>query len=486
MIMFEAVDLSKKMKKEEHKVVAPPLKVRLGELQRMVHASGIPVMIVFEGWDPMSMASVINKVLVPLDPRGFTYHNITSPERVELQMPFIWRFWMRAPWKGSIAIFDRSWYSRAVTECLDGSKCKALPQETIEDINRFEELLTDDGTAVIKLFLHTSKVEERKSSKKEGSIEACGLISEDLDSERLYRKHLPLLEDIMQRTDTPHAPWVIVEADDPEYAEVKVLRNIIDRLELALKRPPRLESAPSVVMAPSPRATIDLSARLTDNEYKDALEKVQGRMKGAQCELFRRKKRLVVVFEGRDASGKGGNITRLAQALNPRTYRVVPTGAPDDMELAHHYLWRFYRNLPLPGHMSIFDRSWYGRVLVERVESLTPEADWRRAYREINDFERWLVDNDAIVVKLWLEVDKETQLKRFIERVDDPRKTWKITSEDWAAREKWDNYTEAIDEMLERTSSSYAPWTVVASNDKNHSRVETIRAIADAVDKALR
>lgn len=485
MSMFDAVDLSKKMKKEEHKVVTPPLRERLGELQRRVQAAGTPVMVVIEGWEPMSMASVINKVLLPLDPRGFSYHNITTPDRIEKQMPFMWRFWMQAPWRGNIAIFDRSWYSRAVTECLDESKCKALPQEIIEDINRFEELLTDDGTVVVKMFLHTSKVEDKRPERKGESPEACGLLSEDLDSERLYRKHLPLLEDIIKRTDTPHAPWVIVEADDPEYAEVKVLRNIVDRLELALTRQAGPKVALPVVMGSSPRAVVDLSVQLPDDEYKNRLDKVQAKMKEAQCELFRKKKRLVVVFEGRDASGKGGNITRLAQALNPRTYQVVPTGAPDDMELAHHYLWRFCRRLPMPGHMSIFDRSWYGRVLVERVETLTPEADWIRAYREINDFERWLVNNDTIVVKLWLEVDKDTQLKRFIERVDDPRKTWKITPEDWVAREKWDLYTEAIDEMLERTSSPNAPWSVVASNDKNHSRVEIISIIVDAVNRAL-
>jgi polyphosphate:AMP phosphotransferase len=482
--MFDAVDLSKKMKKEEHKVIAPPLRERLGELQRQVHSAGIPVMIVFEGWEPMSMAPVINKVLLPLDPRGFSYHNITSPERIEKQMPFMWRFWMLAPWKGSIAILDRSWYSRAVAECLGEGKCKALPQDIMGDINRFEGLLADDGTVMIKLFLHTSKGEDRKSSAKV-SPESCGLMVEDLDSNRMFRKNLPLLEDVMQHTDAPHAPWVIVEADDLEYAEVKVLRNIIDRLEQALKGPVKKEVPPSVVMGPSSLATVDLSVKLPDDEYKSALEKAQDKMKGAQCELFRRKKRLVVVFEGRDASGKGGDINRLTQTLNPRTYQVVPTGAPDDMELAHHYLWRFYRKLPLPGHMSIFDRSWYGRVLVERVDSITPEAGWRRAYREINEFERWLVDNDTIVVKLWLEVDKATQLKRFIERVDDPKKTWKITPGDWIARERWDLYTKAIDEMLERTSSPHAPWTVIASNDKNHSRVETIRTIVDAIDKAL-
>ncbi|MBI0584144.1 MAG: hypothetical protein ISF22_07945 [Methanomassiliicoccus sp.] len=483
--MFAKIDLSKKMKKEEHKGLMPPLKERLGELQREVHEAGVPVIIVFEGWDPMSMAGVINRFMLPLDPRGFSYHDITSPELLEERMPFMWRFWTRAPWKGNIAVFDRSWYTRAVAECLDGGKCKAIPQEVIDDINRFESLLADDGTVIIKLFLHTSKGGEKRPDRKGVAPEACGLLMEDLDSDRLYRKHLPLLEKIMERTDASNAPWVIVEADDLEYAEVKVARTVIDRLETAVRGPYRPDTMAAGPKVTSPRPDVDLSLKLQDGDYKGQLEKQQGRMRGVQCELFNRKKRLVVVFEGRDASGKGGNINRLTQTLNPRTYQVVPTGAPDDMELAHHYLWRFIRRMPLPGHMSIFDRSWYGRVLVERVSSLATEAEWKRAYREINDFERWMVDNDIVVVKLWLEVDKKTQLERFIERVDDPRKTWKITADDWSARERWDRYTEAIDDMLERTSTPYAPWAVIPSNDKNYARVETIKRIADAVNDAL-
>lgn len=484
--MFKAVDLSKKMGKEEHKKVMPDLKLRLGELQRQVHEAGLPVMIVFEGWDAASMVSTINQFLLPLDPRGFSYYNIGKPDRVEEQMPFMWQFWMRTPWKGRMAIFDRSWYSRAVAECLDGGKCKALPQDLIVDINNFEKVLTDSGAVIIKLFLHTSNEDDGKPRRKVSDQDACGLIQDDLDIIRHYRKHFPLLEELMERTDHPHAPWTIVEADDAEFAEVRVIRIVVDRLSRSLMAPalPN-EDGLGAVTGRSLRASLDLDVKVPDDEYKGKLEKYQGKLRGVQCELYRKKKRLVVVFEGRDASGKGGNINRLTQTLNPRTYEVVPTTAPNDVELAHHYLWRFYQRLPLPGHLSIFDRSWYGRVLVERVNGLATERDWRRAYREINDFERMLVDNDAIVVKLWLEVDKETQLKRFVERMDDPPKVWKITQDDWAAREKWDQYTEAIDEMLLRTSTTYAPWTIIESNDKNHSRLKTLKTIIEASERAL-
>lgn len=483
--MFKAVDPSRQLRKGEHKAVMPPLNARLGELQRELREARIPVIIVFEGWEPTAMAFVINRVLLHLDPRGFTYHNISVPDHGEMEMPFMWRFWMRTPWKGQIAIFDRSWYSRAVTECLDEGKCKALPQDVIDGIVHFERLLSDDGTVMIKLFLHTSKREMVRPSHLSSTPEACGLVVEDLDAERLFRKNLPLLEEIMAMTDLPCCPWTVVESDDPDHAEVKVARTLIGRMEEALRpRPPRtLEKVePS---GTSPRLTADLTLSMPDEVYKEKLVKWQDSIREAQCRLFKTKWRLVVVFEGRDASGKGGAINRLAQALSPRTYHVIPTGVPDDMELSHHYLWRFQRRLPPPGHIAIFDRSWYGRVLVERVGSLVPEATWRRAYREINEFERILVDHRTIIVKLWLEVDMDTQLERFRERESDPQKTWKITPEDWKARERWDAYSEAIDEMLERTSTSHAPWTVIGSRDKNHSRIRTLKTIAQAVEKEL-
>jgi len=199
-----------------------------------------------------------------------------------------------------------------------------------------------------------------------------------------------------------------------------------------------------------------------------------------QAELFEKQRSLVVVFEGRDASGKGGAISRLTTSLNPRTYKVAPIYAPSSLERAHHYLWRFYRALPSRGHVAIFDRSWYGRVLVERVDDLAAEAEWSRAYQEINDLERSLIDDGTIIVKIWLEIDKAAQLKRFLDRVDDPKKSWKITADDWKSRAKWDEYSEAVDEMLLRTSTDLAPWTVVEGNDKNYARLKALRTVLDA------
>ncbi len=221
---------------------------------------------------------------------------------------------------------------------------------------------------------------------------------------------------------------------------------------------------------------------MKDSEYERSLERLQEKMRKRQEELYEKKRSLIVVFEGRDASGKGGAITRLTNSLNPRTCKVVPIYAPSEIELAHHYMWRFYRALPSRGHIAIFDRSWYGRVLVERVGGLATEAQWKRAYGEINDFERSLVDDGITMVKIWLEIDKDVQLKRFIDRAENPKKAWKITADDWRSRQQWDDYTEAVEEMLARTSTKQAPWTVVEGNDKNFARLKTLRTVLDATD----
>ena len=286
--MFKAVDLSKKMGKEEYKRVMPDLKLRLGELQRQAHEAGLPAIIVFEGWDAASMVSTINQFLLPLDPRGFSYYNIGKPDRVEALMPFMWQFWMRTPWKGRMAIFDRSWYSRAVAECLGGGKCKALPQDMVVEINNFEKLLTDSGAVMIKLFLHTSNGEDGRPGRKVSEQDACGLIHDDLDLVRHFRKHFPLLEELIEKTDHPYAPWTIVETDDAEFAEVRVMRIVVDRLSRALTAPPLPnEDGLGAVTGRSVRASMDLNVRVSDDEYKSKLEKYQGKLRGVQCELFR-------------------------------------------------------------------------------------------------------------------------------------------------------------------------------------------------------
>ncbi|CAN5639603.1 hypothetical protein BH09VER1_BH09VER1_15880 [soil metagenome] len=230
---------------------------------------------------------------------------------------------------------------------------------------------------------------------------------------------------------------------------------------------------------------LDQSASLEQDEYKKRLKKCQLELLNLQFALRERKNSLIVVMEGPDASGKGGAIKRLTERLDPRVLRVFSIVKPTQEEFQHHYLWRFWTRLPRYGSTTIFDRSWYGRVLVERVEGFCTETEWQRAYREINEFERLLMDDGAIIVKLYLHISKDEQLARFKSREGDPYKHWKITEEDWRNRRQWDQHNEAAEDMFEKTSPPEAPWVVIPANFKWHCRVKVIETVNAQVAKAL-
>jgi polyphosphate kinase 2 (PPK2 family) len=218
-------------------------------------------------------------------------------------------------------------------------------------------------------------------------------------------------------------------------------------------------------------------------EYDRLLADYQEQARDIQYLLYKRKVPLIIVYEGWDAAGKGGNIMRLVHRMNPRGYDVVPVARANQTELDHHFLWRFYLNFPRAGHITIFDRSWYGRVLVERVEGYCAETEWKRAFQEINETEELFVDNGGGLIKFWLEVSRDEQYRRFMARQEDPLKQWKMTEEDWRNREKWDPYEKAIDEMLARTSTPVAPWTVVESDDKYFARIKALQTLIDYGEK---
>lgn len=233
--------------------------------------------------------------------------------------------------------------------------------------------------------------------------------------------------------------------------------------------------------------TIDLSGRLTREEYMCNLLRYQLQLRELAYQLYVQKRTLVVVYEGWDAGGKGGNIKRVTEKLDPRGYEVFSIAAPKGEDGTHHYLWRFWRRLKPPDEKQviIFDRSWYGRVMVERIEGFCTEAEWKRAYREINEFERQLVDFGMIVAKFWIHISPEEQLRRFEARRGTPYKAWKLTEEDWRNRAKWDAYAEAVNDMLLRTSTATAPWTIVEGNDKWFARVKTLRTLVEVLSKEL-
>ena len=494
--MIEKIDLSKRVDKKTYRRVMDEAEEKLGLLQRECKDAGIPVILVFEGMGAAGKGVQINRLIQALDPRGFDVYACDRPTEDEQMRPFLWRYWTKTPAKGRIAVFDRSWYRSVQVDRFDGLTREDKLGDAYQDILSFEKQLCDDGTVIMKFFLYIDKDEQKKRFKKlEGSKETSWRVTEeDWNRNKDFDRYLKMNEEMLEKTDTDYAPWVIIEAVDKDYAALKIVSTVMDRLEYELehrrpedgKQAQRQESKTRERFKNGVLSGIDLSKSLTEEEYKTRLKKLQKRLAELHSELYRLRIPVVIGFEGWDAGGKGGAIKRLTSNLDPRGYRVNPTAAPNDIEKVHHYLWRFWNSVPKAGHIAIFDRTWYGRVMVERIEGFCSEAEWRRAYQEINEMESHMANAGAVVLKFWLHIDKDEQERRFKERQANPAKQWKITDEDWRNREKWDQYEEAINEMLIRTSTTYAPWIVVEGNDKRYARVKVLQTVVDALEKKVK
>ena len=508
--MLEKVDLLKKLSKEEYKEKMSQLETKIGQLQRECKALKIPIMIVFEGFGAAGKGLQIGKLIQSMDPRGFHVYPVKNETEEERMHPFLWRFWIKTPEKGRIAIYDGSWYRRVLIDRFEKrTKEKELP-EAFHSINSFEEQLTDDGTVIIKLFLDISKKEQKKRfDKLQKNKETAWCVTQgDLERNAKYNEYAAMMEDMLFKTDTDYAPWTIIEATDRRFATVKIYTTVVkamaDQIE-KLERQRKKDTADQETddhmnvsevareadkelreLQVSILSKADLSLKYTREEYEAKLDKLQKKIEKLHGELYRRRIPVVLGFEGWDAGGKGGAIKRLTAKMDARGYAVNPTASPNDIEKAHHYLWRFWRTMPKAGHVAIFDRTWYGRVMVERIEGFCTKEEWQRAYKEINDMEKDLCDAGAIVIKFWMHIDKDEQERRFKERQENPEKQWKITDEDWRNREKWDQYEDAVNEMLLRTSTDYAPWVVVEGNDKYYARVKVLKTVVDAIEERLK
>ena len=515
--MLEKVDLTKKLSKEEYKEKMPQLEARLGRLQRECKALGIPIMIVFEGFGASGKGLQIGRLIQSMDPRGFEVHPIKNETEEERMHPFMWRFWTKTPAKGRIAIYDGSWYRRVLIDRFEKRTKNKELADVFHSINSFEEQLAEDGTLIIKLLLDIDKKEQKKRfDKLEKNKETAWRVTQG-DKERNvhYDEYAAMMEDMLFKTDTDYAPWTIIESMDKRFATLKIYTTVIkamaDQIEKLQKEKEEKEAkklADSESAAGGETDAVaeiakeadeemkdlqvsilskaDLSLHYTREEYKEKLDKLQKKMEKLHGELYRRRIPVVLGFEGWDAGGKGGAIKRLTERMDARGYVVNPTASPNDIEKAHHYLWRFWRTMPKDGHVAIFDRTWYGRVMVERIEGFCTTEEWKRAYKEINDMEKDLYDAGAIVIKFWMHIDKDEQERRFRERQENPEKQWKITDEDWRNREKWDQYEDAVNEMLMRTSTDYAPWVVVEGNDKYYARVKVLRTVVEAIEARLK
>lgn len=497
--MLEKLDLTKKMGKEEYKEKMEHLERSLGKLQRRCQELDIPVMIAFEGFGAAGKGLQIGKLIQALDPRGFRVYAVKSETEEEKMHPFLWRFWTKLPEKGRIAIYDTSWYRRVLTDRFDKKVKKSELADAYESILSFEDQLADDGMVIIKIFLAIDKKEQKKRFEKLLSSKdtAWRVTRGDLKRNVKFEKYQEMNEEMLARTDTEKAPWHIVEAVDRRFATVKIY-SIVE--EMLTRQVDKAESAPVEERTDIPGADaaetkelmesilgrVDLGLSCGREEYERELKMLQERIRELHGELYRRRIPVVLGFEGWDAGGKGGAIKRLTAKMDPRGYVVHPTASPNPVERQYHYLWRFWRDMPKAGHITIFDRTWYGRVMVERIEGFCTKSEWRRAYREINDMERTLTREGVLVLKFWMQIDKDEQERRFRERQENPEKQWKITEEDWRNREKWDQYETAVNEMLIRTSTANAPWIVVEGNDKYYARLKVLRTVVEAIEERIK
>ncbi|OPX75546.1 MAG: Polyphosphate kinase 2 (PPK2) [Methanoregulaceae archaeon PtaU1.Bin059] len=487
---------SRELDDDQYHAIHDSQRTRLGELQRKAHNLALPVVILFEGWYGSGISMMVRDLNRTLDPRGFSYHPIAAPGPLARDHHFLWRFWIRTPAKGRIAIFDRGWYARTILDRMDPRSESRVSGPHVDEILGFERALADSGVALVKIFLHISKKEQKQRLKglKKDPL-TMGYLEGDLDRYIKYREYHRLVEDLLTRTSTDFSPWHVIDAAEKKYTTVTVFDTITRRLEEAIGEPAKVNTHTGKLQinrgknqsqkGSSALGGADLTLSLDRTEYDLRMNSLGKALAECQIRLYQEKIPLILVFEGWDAAGKGGNIMRVTRSLNPRGYAVMPVGPPDAGERAHHYLWRFFPALPARGHITIFDRSWYGRVLVERIEGLCTEDEWTRAYREIREFEGSLVKDGAIIRKFWLHIDRDEQLRRFREREADPSKQWKITEEDWRNRGRWDEYKEAVEQMIQCTSTPEAPWVVVEANDKYYSRVKTLQVIVDAIDRCL-
>ncbi|BDU72236.1 polyphosphate:AMP phosphotransferase [Mesoterricola silvestris] len=492
--MFESAELGHSIEKTVYDQEVPALREALLDAQYdLASARKVPVVILIAGVDGAGKSATVNTLNEWMDPRHILTHGLSDPSDEELERPHMWRFWRQLPPKGKLGIFDGSWYSWAILEAAHGRIKGARLDQSLEQIRRFEQMLIDEGALVLKFWMHLSKQAQKKRLKKlEGDpLTRWRVTDRDWKHFEMYDTFRDVAERALRNTSTAEAPWIVVEAADPRYQKLTVGRTLLERLRARIDEPaPR---AP-VVHAPAPAPSIDgvnilhsldLTRKVEKAEYEKELEKWQGRLNLLTRHKAFKDHNVVLVFEGADAAGKGGSIRRITQAIDARLCEITPIAAPTEEERAQPYLWRFWRRLPRKGRFAIFDRSWYGRVLVERVEGFCTEADWMRAYGEICDFEDQMARSGTIVAKFWLAISKEEQLRRFNERQESKFKRFKITDEDWRNREKWDAYEAAICDMLDRTSTEIAPWTLVESEDKFYGRLKILRTLCARVEAAL-
>ena len=492
--MFESAELGHSISRQTYARQVPKLREALLDVQYDLFQNGrFPVIVLIGGMDGAGKGETVNLLNEWMDPRHIRTVAFGEPSEEERERPPMWRYWRALPPKGKIGILFGHWYTQPILDRVERrSKHPELVQR-IDDILRFEQMLADEGALILKFWFHLPKAAQKKRLKSlEKDPKTRWRVS---DSEwadfKLYDRFRKVAELTLRQTSSATAPWIVVEGVDENYRNLTVGRTLLAAMRERLDQKPA-RTKEDRIPPPAPAIdnrnilrSLDLGRKLVRNRYEKLLDDYRAKLNLLSRYPGLKNRSVVLAFEGNDAAGKGGAIRRVTRALDARQYQNVPVAAPTEEERAQPYLWRFWRQIPRRGRFVIFDRSWYGRVLVERVEGFASEFDWTRAYSEINDFEQQLADNGAIVVKFWLAISKEEQYRRFRQREKTAFKRFKITPDDWRNRKKWDAYEKAVCDMVDRTSTDIAPWTVVEANDKRYARAKVMRTICERIEAAL-
>jgi polyphosphate:AMP phosphotransferase len=491
--MFENAELGHKVDKARYKEEAPRLRSALLEAQQKLAGAPFSVIVVVAGVGGAGKSEAVNLLLEWLDARGVETHAMREPTDEERQRPPMWRFWRALPPRGRMGIFFGAWHAGPILDRV--FERITLPQldQAIDRIVEFEAMLQREGVLIVKFWLHLSRADQKRRLKKleDDPRHRWRDMKRDWKLFEHYDAHRSVSEHVLRRTGTAEAPWIIVEGSDRRYCHLTVARGLLEAIEARLERakaePPAPTPGPVSLVPPQLNVInqLDLGLSLDRRTYETELLRFQGELGQFSQRLAKRRRSLILVFEGTDAAGKGGAIRRITAAMDARDYQVISVSAPTDEERAHPYLWRFWRHLPPQGRVTIYDRSWYGRVLVERVEGFARPDEWQRAFEEINAFEEQLNESGVIVVKFWLAISPDEQLRRFRDRQMTAYKQYKLTAEDWRNRDRWDAYEAAACEMIEKTGTELSPWFLVEANNKEWARVKVLETVVRRVQAAL-
>lgn len=483
---------------EEYQRLLPDLRLQLVQAQQNLQQAGASVLIVIDGVEGAGRGAVIQQLNEWMDPRGLTTEAFWNLPSSFEERPEFWRYWVSLPKKGDIGIFFGAWYGQLLRSIIKDDANKNKVERAQQRILQFERMISLERVTIVKIWLHLSKKAQKKRLEhiRENPRTHWRTFKLDPDSETAYDDYIEAADKVMLSTHTEQAPWVIVDSSDPKSQNLNVAKLLLEGLARAIEGEPTVSQ--SEAMEPLTKYKLRDSEpalshlhNLADSELpsprqsKNQLKSLQAEFNDLTWKAFKRGISTVAAFEGWDAAGKGGCIRRLTKSIDARLYKIISTGPPNDQENAFPYLWRFWKPLPQAGHVVIFDRSWYGRLLVERIEGFATENEWRRAFDEINEFEAQLVENGIVVLKYWLHITKDVQLERFRSREAIPYKRYKITNDDWRNRKKWDAYQVAVEEMVKKTNTKAAPWAIIPANEKKYARVlvveEACRRLAEAL-----